>query len=187
MVNRQFFERSSMEVAIDLGLRRLRFSKEGNLHVPEKTKEILIIQTIPYGTESGYEPETTTKGEIKSSVQAAMKTPGSIDMYHTRTGYVLAISTDQEGKYSEVSIHSALPVSGFGNLSPRELSDLLSGPTKLTRNLGIDKEVAQLLHGRPIHDNEFIEITKEKLPGTYKFDSKQISPSALGSFRFMRE
>ena len=187
MVNKQFFERSSMEVAIDLGLRRLRFSREGNLYVPEKTKEILIIQTIPYGTESGYEPETTKNGEIKQTVQAAMKSPGSIDMYHTRTGYVLAISTDQEGKYSEVSIHSALPVSGFGNLSARELSDLLSGSTKLTRNLGIDNEIAQLINGKPIYDNKFIEISDEKLPGTYKFDPKQISPSALGIFRFMRE
>jgi len=53
MVSKEFFKRSSMDVAEDLGLRVLRFSKKQMLYVPEETKEVLITRTIPYGTEKG--------------------------------------------------------------------------------------------------------------------------------------
>ena len=185
MVNRQFFERSNMETAVDLGLRRLRFSREGQLHVPEKTKEALIIQTVPYGTEMGYDPQST--GKVKKADQRAFKAPGTIDMYFTPYGSVLAIATDHEGKYSEVSIHGALPVSGFGNLRARDLTELLNGAIKLTKNIGIDREVAKMLDGKLIYDNKFIEISDERLLGTFRFDTKKIHGGALGIYSFIRQ
>jgi 3-methyladenine DNA glycosylase Mpg len=183
MVNKDFFERSSMAVAEDLGLRTLRFSKEGSLYVPEATKEVLITRTVAYGTERGYEPKKTRKGELKKSVQAGFNEPGIIDMYWTGYGYTLAISTGKEGEFSEISIHGGFPLSGFEEQAGN-LDQLLNGPIKLTRNFGIDREVAQALHGAPIYDNKMIEIGDDKLPGTYVFDEKKISNDALGSFNF---
>src|SRR3989344_2990195 len=113
MVSKEFFERPSMEVAIDLGLRKLSFSKNGRLYTPEDTREILITKTVPYGMESGYEPGRTKSGQIKKSVQGGLQAPGFIDMYFTPYGLVLAIATGREGEFSEVSINAGIPISGF--------------------------------------------------------------------------
>ena len=183
MVNKEFFERPSMEVAIDLGLRRLRFSKKGNLYVPEDTKEVLITKTVPYGVESGYEPVKTKSGEIKKYVQGGLQAPGFIDMYFTPYGMVLAIATEREGEFSEVSINAGIPVSGFGS---GDLGKLLDGPIKLTKGLGIDKEVAKMLDRKPIYDNPMIAISDDKIQGTYAFDQKKKSKDALGTFNFRK-
>ena len=183
MLNRGFFERPSMEVAIDLGLRELKFSKSGNLHVPEETKSVLITRTVPYGIESGYEPKRTKADQIKKSVLGGLQAPGCIDMYFTPYGLVLAIATGKEGKFSEVSINAGIPVAGF---DPEDLGKLIDGPIKLTNALGIDQEVAKMFDRRPIYDNPMIGISDEKLPGNYGFDQKRISKDALGSFTFMR-
>ncbi len=183
MVSKGFFERPSMEVAIDLGLRKLRFSKKGALYIPEDTREVLITRTVPYGVESGYEPEKTKDGKAKKSVQGGLQAPGFIDMYFTPYGPVLAISTGREGEFSEVSINAGIPISGFDS---RDLGKLLEGPIKLTKALGIDREVAKMLDRRPIYDNPMIAISDEKAAGNYGFNQKKISKDALGSFSFMR-
>lgn len=184
MLNREFFERPSMEVAIDLGLRKLRFSKKGTLYVPEDTKEVLIIRTVPYGVESGYEPQRTKSGQVKKSVQGGLQAPGLIDMYFTPYGLVLAISTGREGEFSEVSVNAGLPISGFDT---NDLGKLLDGPIKLTKGLGIDREIAKMLDRKPIYGNPMIEIGDDKVPGNYGFDHKKISKDALGSFTFMKK
>lgn len=183
MVGKEFFERSSMEVAIDLGLRKLRFSKKGALYVPEDTREVLITRTVPYGVESGYDPKKTKSGEIKKSVQGGLQAPGFIDMYFTPYGPVLAISTGREGEFSEISINAGIPISGFDS---GDLGKLLDGPIKLTKTLGIDREVAKMLDRKPIYDNPMIAISDDKAAGNYGFDPKKISKDALGSFTFIR-
>ena len=182
MVDKPFFERSSTEVAEDLGLRVLRFSKKGLLHVPKETKSVVITQIVPYGTEQRYQPERTANEKLKKSVEKAFREPGVIDMYFGRFGYVLAISTGKEGEYSEISIHGAFPLSGFDQSG---LHDLL-GPLKLTKEMGIDKQMAIVLDGQPIYDNPMIQISDAKLSGTSRFDPKKVSPSALGSYYFSR-
>lgn len=186
VVSKDFFQRSSMEVAIDLGLRRLRFSREGRLYSPEDTKEILITSTVPYGTEGGYVPERKKGGELKKSLQGAFRGPGLIDMYFTPYGFILAISTDSEGKYSEVSIHGASPIRGSNDANQKNLASIVHGPLKLTKELGIDREIAKMLDGQPIYANGMIEISDDKLAGGYSFDPKKISPGALGVYRFVR-
>ena len=184
MVTKEFFERSSMEVAIDLGLRTLRFSRQGNLLVPDLTREVLINRTVAYGSERGYNPAKTADGKVRKSAQGGLQEAGLIDMYFTPYGYILAISTGREGEFSEISIHGGLPISGFQGSG--NLDQLLNGPIKLTKGLGIDKEVAKMLHGKPVYDNNMIEVTGEKLPGTYALDPAKISKDALGSFSFRR-
>jgi len=187
MVDNDFFRRPNMEVASDLGLRELRFSKEGQLYVPDKTKRILITQTVAYGTERGFEPEKTKDGSVKKGHLGSFREPGSIYMYFTPWGYVLAISTDEEGKYSHISIHGGLPISGFEGVKKDNLDTLLDGPRKITKGLGIDRELAQALDGQLIYNTPMIAISDEKMPGSFRFDPTPITPAALGTYNFTRK
>ncbi len=184
------FEKSNVEVAVDLGLRTIMFRKKGSLHVPGDTKEVLITQTIAYGTEAGYKPKRNKKGELLQSQRGAFTEPGSIHMYPTQGGYVLAISTENKDSYSHISIHRGLPISGFEEeLESSDLERLLDGPKKLTAGLGINREIAEMIRGKPIYNNEMIGISDDKVPGKMQINSKftTVSPDAVAIFTFYPE
>jgi len=119
----------------------------------------------------------TSKGGLKKLLQGSFREPGSIYMYFTPWGYVLAISTDQKDKYSHISIHAGIPISGFGKKG--NLANLLSGPSKLTNELGIDKQTAEILDGKPTYvltsDSDITNLinakrnTESELPLSMKF------------------
>jgi 3-methyladenine DNA glycosylase Mpg len=182
MIRKHNFSKSSIEVAIDLGLKTLRFSKSGELYIPETCKEILITDIVAYGTQRGYEPERTKSGKIIKSREKGLESAGTIDMYWMRIGYNFVISTDEEGRYSTIAINGGIPVSGFSKDTNH--LDLFNTPTKFTKNLGIDQNMAKTLDGMKIFDNPYVEIRNNKIDGTYKMDVKQKSKDYLCRFKF---
>lgn len=157
ILKKEFFERSADEVARDLLGKVLVFKS----NLGKKEFRGRIVETEAYFDEKDPASRAVSNGDLRFT----MKMPaGTILVYGVHNSWLLNIVTGSEGEASAVLIRA---------LEPLNFERNCSGPGRITKVLGIEKEFHKNVLGVGLSIEDSEDVSEDKIGSSNRIGVKK--------------